>query len=108
LKVISVAPCSLKNFDKEALQLQKDTWPSRTVPVDFHATLCKGQQRQGTAEEQARIWLAELTGSEQAPTVSQLAAPDILLFVERQRLQPHQWNIQIHCPATTAHNSCCC
>jgi hypothetical protein len=36
--------------------------------VDFHATLCKGQQQQGAAEEQARIWLAESTGSEQAPT----------------------------------------
>jgi hypothetical protein len=54
------------------------------VPVDFNATLRKGQQQQGAAEEQARIWLAESTGSEQAPTVSQLAAADILLFVEGQ------------------------
>jgi hypothetical protein len=34
--------------------------------------------------QQARIWLAESTGSEQDPTVSQLAAADILLFVEDQ------------------------
>jgi hypothetical protein len=61
----------------------------------------KEQQRQGAAEEQARIWLAELPGSEQAPTVSQLAVADILLLVEGQRLQPHQWNVQLHCPATT-------
>jgi hypothetical protein len=38
-------------------------WPSRTLPMDFHATLRKGQ-RQGAAEEQALIWLAESTGFE--------------------------------------------
>jgi hypothetical protein len=68
---------------------------------------CEKDKRQGATEEQARIWLAESTGSEQALTVSQLAAADILLFVEGQRLQPHQWNVQLHCPATTARNSCC-
>jgi hypothetical protein len=28
------------------------------------------------------------------------AAADTLLFVEGQRLQPHQWNVQLNCPAT--------
>jgi hypothetical protein len=73
--------------------------------MDFHATLCKGQQQQGAAEEQERICLAEST-AEQAPSVSQLAASDILLFVEGQRHQPHQWNLQLYCqppqPATPA------
>jgi hypothetical protein len=42
-------PAVQRTSERRRCSCGQDTWPSRTVPMDFHATLRKEQQRQGAA-----------------------------------------------------------